>query len=227
MDKMIFKINNNMLNMEAVLVDYNGLPVFYVCVDEEHNRYFVLCIDLENYVYYVAKTSVSLILSLLSGTQSIKRAFLESDEFWEISEGETVDDDIVKKISRNALADELLPKKNAFYEIYNNLIKNYYKKLIGEISCSDDWEKMPVQHSSEEIYFIPISNATYRYSKSFSLWEGIEETTKMTMEKNNKKFDYDFSNFSIIYQNESFVSSMNFDSVCMRGTENVGCHLVA
>ena len=58
MDKQLcFKLDDNKLYLDQTLVNYNGIPIFFICKGKEE-YYLVLCTDYENYNYIIVIISV-------------------------------------------------------------------------------------------------------------------------------------------------------------------------
>ena len=54
--ELCFYIEGNQLYLEQVLVEYNDIPIFFVCRDTAAH-YVVLCSDLEEFRYMVVKAA--------------------------------------------------------------------------------------------------------------------------------------------------------------------------
>lgn len=132
MDKTLcFVIENKKIYLEQVLVEYMGVPIFFVCNDEKQ-RYLVLCTDVEELQYYVTLISQKDMFDLLHGNVSMRNVFLMQNEFWTVLSGETPVDDIVMECSRENIDYSVLPEENAVFEVLTKDIAEYVKKFDAD-----------------------------------------------------------------------------------------------
>ena len=82
--KIIFKINNQNLYGDLILID-NIYPVLFTCVDDLENTYLCSCYfaDPSKILWLVTKTDLESVIDLLINKVTIRELF-ESDELWEI-----------------------------------------------------------------------------------------------------------------------------------------------
>lgn len=82
--KIIFKINNQNLYEDLILID-NIYPVLFTCVDDLENTYLCSCYfaDPSKILWLVTKTDLESVIDLLINKVKIRELF-ESDELWEI-----------------------------------------------------------------------------------------------------------------------------------------------
>lgn len=82
--KIIFKINNQNLYEDLILID-NIYPVLFTCVDDLENTYLCSCYfaDPSKILWLVTKTDLESVIDLLINKVTIRELF-ESDELWEI-----------------------------------------------------------------------------------------------------------------------------------------------
>lgn len=82
--KIIFKINNQNLYEDLILID-NIYPVLFTCVDDLENTYLCSCYfaDPSKILWLVTKTDLESVIDLLINKVTIRELF-EFDELWEI-----------------------------------------------------------------------------------------------------------------------------------------------
>ena len=130
-NKLCFRIENIELYLEQVLVDYIGIPIFFLCKDEGE-YYLVLCTDIDELNYIIVKLSMNDVYELLHGKESIRNTILKQKEYWNVISGEEISLDKVEKLSVSELDVDLLPKENIYFEIVSAKLEDYVKKFDTE-----------------------------------------------------------------------------------------------
>nr|WP_315103997.1 hypothetical protein [uncultured Catonella sp.] len=130
MDKeLCFKINSKELMLVEVLVDYDDIPVYFICKDETECYYVALCTDIDNDKYVVVKTDIDKIFKLLTSKMTMREMITSENEFWEISAAENIDLDICIQKNISDIDSGVLP----YQESYFNLVTKTHKKFLEEI----------------------------------------------------------------------------------------------
>lgn len=82
--KIIFKINNQNLYEDLILID-DIYPILFTCVDDLENTYLCSCYfaDPSKTLWLAIKTEPERVINLLNNKVTIRKLF-ESDELWEI-----------------------------------------------------------------------------------------------------------------------------------------------
>ncbi|WP_455190081.1 hypothetical protein [Eubacterium ramulus] len=82
--KIIFKINNQNLYEDMILID-DIYPLLFTCVDDLENTYLCSCYfaDPSKILWLVTKTDLESVIDLLINKVTIRELF-ESDELWAI-----------------------------------------------------------------------------------------------------------------------------------------------
>ena len=133
--ELCFIVDGKELYLEHVLVDFNEIPVFYVC-SHDKERYTVLCTDIENEEYIIVKSPLWRLCDLLNGTLEMKEIFTKENFYWRVKAGDEVADDDVRKEPVDTLEPSLLPDRGAYYAITNEGTKNYLS-LLESIVCDE------------------------------------------------------------------------------------------
>ena len=107
--ELCFCIQGKNLYLEQVLVDYMGVPIFFLCRDEQE-YYVALCTDLEEYNYVVIRAASQEIYDLLHGKIPMRDIILNQKEYWEVFSGEEVSLDTVIEHKTGHLDLSVLPE---------------------------------------------------------------------------------------------------------------------
>lgn len=127
--KAYFKINSKKLVLDETLVDFNGIPLFFTCKDEEEQFYIVLCYDIDEEAYIVTKTNVDKLLNLLMQNITMRDLILSEKEFWEVHIAENIEDDVCTKKNISEIDLDVLPYPNEYFEITTDAHQVYLSKL--------------------------------------------------------------------------------------------------
>lgn len=129
--KLCFRIENIELYLEQVLVDYMGIPIFFLC-KAEGDYYLVLCTDINELNYIIVRLSMNDLYELLHGEGSIRNTILKQNEYWNVISGQEISLDEIERLSISELDVGLLPKENVYFEIVSTKLENYVKKFDTE-----------------------------------------------------------------------------------------------
>lgn len=142
--KLCFCIQDNKLYLEQVLVDYNNIPIFFVCKDCR-SFYIVLCNDIEELKYIIVNISYEDLHRLLHGMLSMREVFTKQRNYWEIISGEEIELDMVTCKSIDEIDSSVLPETGACFEILTNEIAAYVKKFdeAFPLKKTDKWLERP------------------------------------------------------------------------------------
>ncbi len=75
-----FAVNGEELILEKVLVDYQNIPIYFLC-RSERSYYIALCTDVEEPKYIVARVSMTDIYNLLHGQLQMRRIITKQKEY--------------------------------------------------------------------------------------------------------------------------------------------------
>ena len=138
--ELCFIINDKKIYLEKVLVDFEDVPIFFLCSDG-NNYYFSLCSDMDNFQYMVVESSIQVVYNLLHGKIPMRDVFINANEgFWEVFSGNIVEEDKVRKCNISELSDTWLPKRDAVYQVltdeeidYLNTFDRFYSSITEKI----------------------------------------------------------------------------------------------
>lgn len=111
--ELCFIIDKRKLYLEKVLVEYNDIPIFYLCRSEEE-YYLVLCSNIEEEKYIIVKPAKLEVLDMLNGELAMRDIILHQESFWEVSAGEDISQDRVEIKPIDQIEYEALPYENTF-----------------------------------------------------------------------------------------------------------------
>ncbi len=129
--ELCFNIEGKELYLEHTLVDYNDIPIFFLCRNDE-KYYAALCTDIEILNYIVVAVTRENLFELLHGRIPMRNIFLSQKEYWEIISGEEIVQYIVVKHLINELDVSVLPRQNACFQILTEEISNFVKEFDCE-----------------------------------------------------------------------------------------------
>ncbi|MGN0997953.1 MAG: hypothetical protein ACI4PO_00200 [Faecousia sp.] len=134
-----FCIRGRTLILDQVLVEYNGIPIFFICKDGSE-YYVALCIDTNRFDYYVVKTPLTRLYAMLFGKISMRDIFTQSKSFWMIHSGEDIDSDIVEDKDFADINLEFLPDEGAVFEILDCAVELYADNIRKMVYSPDGFE---------------------------------------------------------------------------------------
>ena len=122
--ELCFILDDKKLYLEKVLVEYEGVPIFFLCKEAER-FYIALCTDVEELSYVVTRISTYDIHELLHGEIAMRNVILKQNEFWSVQSGDNVMNDVVNKMEMSQIDKTALPKENACYKALTPDTKKY------------------------------------------------------------------------------------------------------
>lgn len=135
-----FLIDGVDLYLEQVLVDYQDVPIFFICKGEDQ-YYVVLCADIDEMSYIIIKPDLSDILNMLKGELKIRKLFLKQKNYWEITSGETPEEDEVRYLEVEMLDIGILPADEVYYSVLTDEVKNYISQFEKDLFSYDKFSK--------------------------------------------------------------------------------------
>lgn len=136
--ELCFRIEHNDLFLNQVLVDYNNIPIFFLC-QGKYKNYLSLCVDIENYNYVIVEVSLFDIYDLLHGNVSMRDAILNHKEYWMVTSGEDISNDIVERKMIKDIDQSWLPQEGAYFKVLTESIEQYLKSIDNIISIQENY----------------------------------------------------------------------------------------
>lgn len=136
MSKPLFKLDNHSLYFDYIL-EYFDLfhPMFYVCRDDNNERFLVLRMDLcEKESYLITGIKLADLNDMMLGNIDVRSAFLDRTTFYEVyCPTENYSEDIVTKRDISEFPTEYLPGKGYKYVLYDEEHKEYQRRIAKEL----------------------------------------------------------------------------------------------
>ena len=129
MNDVCFILGKTKLYIDEYLVDFD-IPIFFVCKDDNNSKYAVECINTTDLIYVISKVDINDTLKMLNNEITLSDFIRNGKEYWFIKSGDSVENDNVEK--NPFLNPDMLPKENTYFELTNEKISNYIKKLNEE-----------------------------------------------------------------------------------------------
>ena len=196
MDKeLCFKINSKELMLVEVLVDYDDIPVYFICKDETECYYVALCTDIDNDKYVVVKTDIDKIFKLLTSKMTMREMITLENEFWEISAAENIDLDICIQKNISDIDFGVLPCQESYF----NLVTKTHKKFLEEIKSlkhkADVWKEVSSNSlvyneflGDNELLYQKIDNKITKEVNILEIRKSISIYNKVNKDFNDKNY---------------------------------------
>lgn len=196
MDKeLCFKINSKELMLVEVLVDYDDIPVYFICKDEMECYYVALCTDIDNDKYIVVKTDIDKIFKLLTSKMTMREMITSENEFWEISAAENIDLDICIQKNISDIDFGVLPCQESYF----NLVTKTHKKFLEEIKSlkhkADVWKEVSSNSlvyneflGNNELLYQKIDNKITKEVNILEIRKSISIYNKVNKDFNDKNY---------------------------------------
>lgn len=186
--ELCFILENKNVYLDHILVDYEYVPIFLLCKDDECQYYLALCTNIENGEYIVVKISLLSVYNLLHGNIAMRDVILNQKMFWKVVSGDEIKNDIINQYPINHINDQDLPEKDVKFKILQKHIKEYVQKFDKEFL---HWNNI-IKKSGGEKYFKLLAltsdstNATVDQSKGIVTFKIGPEETKIAKDTTNE-----------------------------------------
>ena len=114
------------LYLEKILVAFD-VPILFVCTDYEKRRYLCLNIDNETGETVIAEVSNKQLIQMLKNETPMEVLFRDSINekifiaTYDDAKGEVISNSVYSR----DISENMLPKKNEFFELSNSMITDY------------------------------------------------------------------------------------------------------
>lgn len=144
MNKVFFKLNDHLLYLDYMLEEYDYIPMFYVCKDDDEERFLVLCTDFEKESYLITRINLVDLNEMLLGKIDMRSAFLNQSMFWKVQcLGNGYLNDTIVEDDISEFPKEYLPEEGDKYVLYDEEHREYQKRIARELE--ETIEKIEVQ----------------------------------------------------------------------------------
>ena len=122
------------LNLEKVLVSFD-FPILFVCSDYENMKYLCLNIDDDSGKTVIAATNNEQLLSMLNNEIPMEMVFRNSINKIIVIAEYNADTEQIESYFQDAdtVPENMLPQKNAYFELQNESIEDYIDELNRQI----------------------------------------------------------------------------------------------
>ena len=151
-----FLIEGKQLYLDYVLIDYEHIPLFFICKAEE-TYYLVLCTDIDELSYFVVKVPINDLHEMLHDKKAMRDCILKQSGFWRIISGSEPSGDTVEYCSMNTIDLDVLPEEHAVYEAITKQDQDYLETFDLNL-FSKDYKKY-VYKKSKLTYLIINNNS--------------------------------------------------------------------
>ena len=132
MSELCFDIDGEEIYLDKVLVDYEHVPLFFVC-SGANGYYISLCTDIEQLTYIVANVSRLDLYEMLQGHITMRDVILRQKYFYEIESADEVTSDIVTRKPISEINDSMLPYEGAYFEAVTDELRDYVEMKSFEL----------------------------------------------------------------------------------------------
>ncbi len=180
-EELCFCLGDENLYLEQVLVEQDGVPIFFLCKSSEQNYLALFC---GNDRYVVTKVSNSDLQKLLHGEIPMRDVILGQEEFWDIVAGEKPQQDIVECLPISELEVEVLPEEGACFEaLTKEMQRNLLTPRPPEAICREDFLiRQATSEDAEEIYKVMQTVHSRLVDKSIYVCDSWEDVKAMLAE---------------------------------------------
>ena len=140
--QLCFIIEKQNLYLDKVLVLFNDIPLFFVCHNEDKQRFLVLCTELEKLEYIVVAIGLTDLRNMLTQKSSMRETILKGEKFWEIVSGDMIENDACTTLTKEEIDCSLLPDEGALYKTIYQKDKDYVEKIESEYLGSIQFDLM-------------------------------------------------------------------------------------
>ena len=176
-NELCFIINNIELRMEQILVEFDDVPIFYLCKGNGQ-LYLVITKDMDVEEYLVVKISERELSDMLHGKVSMRQAILEQKRYW---------DDEVTEHDIADIPQEVLPYEDACYEVVSDDVKSYLQILDTSLAIS-----ATVDEYKEAWKTIAAGYSSLIKSITFEVQKAVAKAVNQTDWRNEIKYDITF-----------------------------------
>lgn len=183
-----FDIDGKALFLDKTLIDFNMLPVFFVCKDDNDSYYICLCTDFDEFYYIVVESSIDEIYKMLDGKITLRDVFLKKDYFYNIQSYNDLEHNEVKKMDIACIDKDELPYEGEYYEILSQSDQEYKEKIRRRLFTSKEfeWKKFSDEYTVDSVELVP---DCFEYEQKYNVSTSVDKSSykKVAFENFNKK----------------------------------------
>lgn len=145
-EDLCFVLNNRHLRLDQLLVEFNNIPMLYLCKDKENLYYSVLCTDIDEETYIIVQSNLTEIVKMFQQKITMRDLFLRKDSFWTVQAGADPYSDDCEKRPICDIPYDSLPYENATFKVDSQELAQYKTRLESEL-----YSKPPISTSTFEL----------------------------------------------------------------------------
>lgn len=172
-----FVLEDKELFLEAVLVEYNKTPIYFLCSDLSGAYYTILCSDIDNEEYIIVQSSESVLLDLFDKKLDMRGVITRESEYWHVSAGDSVEYDIVSREDTSSIDQSILPYEDSFFEITEKEISDFVLNLKQGLVVSSSYTEQTYPAVTCMNFFEGVSTSEDSYTLQFQLKVGTNQTS--------------------------------------------------
>lgn len=198
-----FKINDCILYLEVVLLEFDKVPMLFIC--RGNNEYYLaLCTDLDELEYIVIPTKPYYLVQMLRGKIAMRDMFEIPPHYYLVHSSNNIESDVVEDKKIEDIDKGSLPIHGVRYTIFSDEVEGFTKDMEEALLYDKD---SFVSLESKNLFIdsaVPLS----RHKDTSLTVRYFEENTKITIEEKRSSS----SKFVIGTQNKSYISCSLKDS---------------
>lgn len=178
-----FKIKDSVLYLEVVLLEFDRIPMLFICRD--HKDYYVaLCTDLDELEYIVILAKPHYLVQMLRGKMPIRDIFMMQSAYYYVHSSNDIENDVVEYRKIGDMDQDLLPLQGAKYTIYTEEVESFTKHIEEELYDMGSF----VAVTSENLDIIDSMPLCLNKETSLTI-TFFEENTNICLEEKRSSFN--------------------------------------
>lgn len=131
-NELFVSINENELMIEKSLIEYDFVPILFVCIDKKRERYIVLQTDFNEEQYLVVNVDLIELDKMLRGLKTMREVFSQGNYFWSVKLDQSFEY-TVSSLTPSELNSEVLPIEGEFFELVTRDLELYSIQIRAEV----------------------------------------------------------------------------------------------
>lgn len=198
-----FKINDCVLYLEVVLLEFDRVPMLFIC--RGGNEYYLaLCSDLDELEYIVIPAKSYYLVQMLRGKIAMRDMFEKQPNYYLIHSSNIIENDKVEYKKIEDIDKGVLPLSGAKYTIFSEDVEGFTKNMEEALLYGKD----SFVSLESKNFFIDSAMPLSRHKDTSLTVTYFKESTKITIEEKRSSS----SKFVIGTQNKSYINCSLKDS---------------
>lgn len=203
--ELCFRVEGVDLYLEYVLVEYIGIPIFFLCKGE-NEYYVVLCINLDELNYYIIKPSLLDIFNLLHSKITMRDMFLKQPNYWFIESGDNIESDVVTNNPIKLINVSDLPVEGEYFEILDKRSEMYVQSFDQQYLSQNSFLESDKHVELNELLMDSSLDALMKnISQSIELSHSVSRHKISRIKNTNKIF---YKDTTVTYSSDLILSEL-------------------